>query len=105
MHLKEAWVTAPLPIVKALCYWASALRGQGLDVREGVCSLRDAMPAGAHAAWWACTCESGGYAFMLVQAAQKIGAGSAAIGLAGAGVGIGIVFGALITATARNPIS
>jgi F-type H+-transporting ATPase subunit c len=40
---------------------------------------------------------------MLVQAAQKVGAGSAAIGLAGAGVGIGIVFAALITATARNP--
>jgi F-type H+-transporting ATPase subunit c len=40
---------------------------------------------------------------MLVQAAQKVGAGSAAIGLAGAGVGIGIVFAALITGTARNP--
>jgi F-type H+-transporting ATPase subunit c len=40
---------------------------------------------------------------MLVQAAQKVGAGSAAIGLAGAGVGIGVVFAALITGTARNP--
>ena len=40
---------------------------------------------------------------MLLQASQKIGAGLATIGLAGAGVGIGVVFGALIVGTARNP--
>jgi F-type H+-transporting ATPase subunit c len=40
---------------------------------------------------------------MLVQAAKVIGSGLATIGLAGAGVGIGLVFGSLIEATARNP--
>jgi F0F1-type ATP synthase membrane subunit c/vacuolar-type H+-ATPase subunit K len=39
----------------------------------------------------------------LVQCSQNIGMGSAAIGLAGAGVGIGLVFAALINAVARNP--
>jgi F-type H+-transporting ATPase subunit c len=38
----------------------------------------------------------------ILKAAKQIGAGSAAIGLAGAGVGIGTVFGSLIEATARN---
>lgn len=36
-------------------------------------------------------------------AAKYVGAGLAAIGLSGAGVGIGTVFAALINATARNP--
>jgi F-type H+-transporting ATPase subunit c len=40
---------------------------------------------------------------MLITAAQKIGAGLATFGLAGAGVGIGIIFGSLIIGTARNP--
>jgi len=40
---------------------------------------------------------------MLVQAAKIIGSGLATIGLTGAGIGIGIVFGSLIEATARNP--
>ena len=39
---------------------------------------------------------------MLV-AAKLIGAGLATIGLAGAGVGIGTVFGALVLGSARNP--
>lgn len=39
----------------------------------------------------------------MLQAAKIIGAGLATIGLAGAGVGIGIVFGALILGVARNP--
>merc|ERR1712137_1082295 len=39
----------------------------------------------------------------LVQVSQNIGMGSAAIGLAGAGVGIGLFFAALINAVARNP--
>ena len=38
----------------------------------------------------------------MLQAAKQIGAGAAAIGLAGAGVGIGTVFGALVQAVARN---
>jgi F-type H+-transporting ATPase subunit c len=37
------------------------------------------------------------------QAAKYIGAGLATIGLAGAGVGIGTVFGALVLGIARNP--
>ena len=38
----------------------------------------------------------------MLQAAKYIGAGLATIGLAGAGVGIGTVFGALIIGTSRN---
>ena len=41
--------------------------------------------------------------YMLLQAAKFIGAGLATIGLAGAGVGIGTVFGALVIGTSRNP--
>lgn len=40
---------------------------------------------------------------MLLQAAQKIGAGLSTFGLAGAGVGIGLIFAALIVSTSRNP--
>lgn len=40
---------------------------------------------------------------MLLQSAQKIGAGLATSGLTGAGLGIGIIFGSLIFSTARNP--
>ena len=40
---------------------------------------------------------------MLLQAAKFIGAGIATIGLAGAGVGIGVVFSALILGISRNP--
>ena len=36
-------------------------------------------------------------------AAKFIGAGLAAIGLIGAGTGIGTIFGSLINAVARNP--
>lgn len=39
----------------------------------------------------------------LVQVSQNLGMGSAAIGLSGAGVGIGLVFAALLNAVARNP--
>ncbi len=39
----------------------------------------------------------------MIESAKLIGAGLATIGLAGAGTGIGIVFGALINAVARNP--
>jgi len=40
---------------------------------------------------------------MLITAAKLIGAGLATIGLAGAGVGIGTVFGSLLIAVSRNP--
>lgn len=40
---------------------------------------------------------------MELQAAKYIGAGLATIGLAGAGVGIGTVFGALVIGISRNP--
>lgn len=40
---------------------------------------------------------------MILQAAKFVGAGLATISLAGAGVGIGIVFAALINSIARNP--
>ena len=40
---------------------------------------------------------------LLIQAAQKIGAGLATFGLTGAGLGIGVIFASLILATARNP--
>jgi len=41
--------------------------------------------------------------YMLLQAAKFVGAGLATIGLAGAGVGIGTVFGALVIGVSRNP--
>ena len=40
---------------------------------------------------------------LLLQSAKFVGAGLAAIGLAGAGVGIGTVFGALVLGISRNP--
>ena len=39
----------------------------------------------------------------MIQAAKIIGSGMATTGLIGAGVGIGVVFGALILGVARNP--
>lgn len=39
----------------------------------------------------------------MLQASKIIGTGLATTGLIGAGVGIGIVFGALILGVARNP--
>lgn len=39
----------------------------------------------------------------LVNAAKFIGAGLATIGLIGAGVGIGVIFGAFLMAYSRNP--
>ena len=39
----------------------------------------------------------------MVQSAKIIGTGLATTGLIGAGVGIGVVFGALILGVARNP--
>ncbi|CAM9110899.1 unnamed protein product [Sphacelaria rigidula] len=40
---------------------------------------------------------------MLVQSSKILGAGLATIGLTGAGVGIGTVFGALVLGVSRNP--
>jgi F-type H+-transporting ATPase subunit c len=40
---------------------------------------------------------------VLLQAAKYVGAGLATIGLAGAGIGIGTVFGALVIGISRNP--
>lgn len=40
---------------------------------------------------------------MSLIAAKLIGAGLATIGVTGAGIGIGIVFGSLMTSVARNP--
>jgi F-type H+-transporting ATPase subunit c len=39
----------------------------------------------------------------MIVAAKLIGAGMATVGLAGAGVGIGNVFGSLVLGIARNP--
>jgi F-type H+-transporting ATPase subunit c len=39
----------------------------------------------------------------MIQAAKIIGTGLATTGLIGAGIGIGVVFGALILGVARNP--
>lgn len=41
--------------------------------------------------------------YFMVQAAKIIGTGLATTGLIGAGVGIGVVFGALIIGVSRNP--
>lgn len=40
---------------------------------------------------------------MLLQAAKFIGAGLSTMGLAGAGIGIGIVFASLVLGISRNP--
>ena len=40
---------------------------------------------------------------MLLKSAKLVGAGLATVSLAGAGVGIGVVFGALILGVSRNP--
>ncbi len=40
----------------------------------------------------------------MLQAAKYIGAGLATIGLAGAGVGIGLVFSSLMSSVSRNPV-
>ena len=40
---------------------------------------------------------------LILQAAKLIGGGVATVGLAGAGIGIGTVFGALIINISRNP--
>lgn len=39
----------------------------------------------------------------LITVGKLVGAGLATIGLTGVGVGIGVVFGSLVTAMARNP--
>nr|QTK22349.1 ATP synthase F0 subunit c [Pneumocystis canis] len=39
----------------------------------------------------------------MLQAYKIIGSGLATIGLGGAGIGIGLVFGSLLVATSRNP--
>lgn len=39
----------------------------------------------------------------MINSAKIIGAGLTTMGLAGAGVGVGIVFAALINSTSRNP--
>jgi F-type H+-transporting ATPase subunit c len=43
------------------------------------------------------------YVKALATIGHSIGAGIATIGLAGAGVGIGVVFGSLVYSIARNP--
>jgi F-type H+-transporting ATPase subunit c len=40
---------------------------------------------------------------MLLQASKSLGAGLATFGLAGAGIGIGTIFGSLLNAISRNP--
>ena len=40
---------------------------------------------------------------MEIEAAKQIGAGLATIGLAGVGIGIGIIFGNYVSAGIRNP--
>ena len=39
----------------------------------------------------------------IINAAKKIGGGLATFGLAGAGIGIGVIFGSLIFGISRNP--
>lgn len=40
---------------------------------------------------------------VILTASKNVGAGLATIGLVGAGIGVGVVFGSLITGLARNP--
>ena len=48
-------------------------------------------------------CKNFIISLMLLQSAKAIAAGIAVSAISGAGVGIGTVFGSLITAVARNP--
>lgn len=41
--------------------------------------------------------------YILLEGLRLVGAGLATIGLVGAGAGVGIVFGSLVQAIARNP--
>jgi F-type H+-transporting ATPase subunit c len=43
------------------------------------------------------------YANAVLTASKNVGAGLATIGLVGAGIGVGVVFGSLISGVARNP--
>lgn len=43
------------------------------------------------------------YTLQFVSSAKLVGSGLATIGVAGSAVGIGLIFGALIIAVARNP--
>jgi F-type H+-transporting ATPase subunit c len=43
------------------------------------------------------------FAEVFLTASKNVGAGLATIGLVGAGIGVGIVFGSLINSLARNP--
>jgi len=43
------------------------------------------------------------FATIFLLASKNVGAGLATVGLVGAGIGVGVVFGCLISAVARNP--
>ena len=43
------------------------------------------------------------YISALLQVGKSVGAGLATIGLAGAGIGVGVVFGSLVFSLGRNP--
>jgi len=43
------------------------------------------------------------YTLQFVSSAKLVGSGLATIGVAGSAIGIGLIFGALIIAVARNP--
>jgi len=43
------------------------------------------------------------FSFAFIEGCRLIGAGLATIGLVGAGVGVGVVFGSLVSSVARNP--
>ena len=53
--------------------------------------------------WSSSTRQPDWFKYKVIQAAKIIGTGLATTGLIGAGVGIGVVFGALILGVARNP--
>ncbi len=53
--------------------------------------------------WSSSTRQPVWFKYKVIQAAKIIGTGLATTGLIGAGVGIGVVFGALILGVARNP--
>lgn len=44
-----------------------------------------------------------GFNEVILQASKFVGAGIATVGLTGAGVGVGIVFGSLLISFSRNP--
>lgn len=99
-HLVSTLARVPSSIISTLPTARQAVGRNGLLLNGGRSTFASTMIRGAMQSR-SVVVES--TAAALITAAKVHGAGAATIGLAGAGVGIGTVFGALINGVARNP--